>query len=128
MEGVTKVVAIVAGALIVIVAAVLVAVGYVFNPNDYKDQISAAVAKSTGRMLTLDGDLALSTFPRVRIQVGSASLSNAPGFGATPMAKIGGAEPKVSLWPLLFGKVEIGEARLSALELNLARDARGRNN
>ncbi len=106
----------------------LVAVGYFFNPNDYKGQISAAVAKATGRTLTLDGDLALSTFPTIRIQVGSATLSNAQGFGPAPMAKIGGAELRVSLLPLLFGKVELGKARLSGLELNLARDARGRNN
>ena len=128
MKGILKVVAIVAGALLVIVVAVLFAVGYLFNPNDYKGQISAAVAKATGRTLTLDGNLALSTFPTVRIQIGSATLSNAPGFGSAPMAKIGGAELKVSLWPLLFGKVEIGQARLSGLELNLSRDARGRNN
>ena len=128
MKGILKVVAIVAGALIVIVIGVLVAVGYLFDPNDYKGQISAAVAKATGRTLALDGNLALSTFPTIRIQVGSATLSNAQGFGPAPMAKIGGAELRVSLWPLLFGKVEIGEARLSGLELNLARDARGRDN
>src|SRR4249919_1602069 len=128
MNKILKVVAIVAGALLVIVVAVLFAVGYLFNPNDYKGQISAAVAKATGRTLTLDGNLALSTFPTIRIQVGSATLSNAPGFGSTPMAKIGGAELRVSLWPLLFGNVEIGEARLSGVEINLARDARGRNN
>lgn len=128
MKGILKVVAIVAGALIVIVVGVLVAVGYLFDPNDYKGQISAAVAKATGRTLALDGNLALSTFPTIRIQVGSATLSNAQGFGPAPMAKIGGAELRVSLWPLLFGKVEIGKARLSGLELNLARDARGRNN
>ncbi|HUO68365.1 MAG TPA: AsmA family protein, partial [Gammaproteobacteria bacterium] len=128
MKGIFKVVAIVVGALLVVVIAVLVAVGYLFNPNDYKGQISAAVAKSTGRTLTLDGNLALSTFPTIRIEVGSATLSNAQGFGAAPMAKIGGAQLRVSLWPLLFGKVEIGQARLSGLELNLARDARGRNN
>jgi AsmA protein len=128
MKGILKVVAIVAGALVLILVAVLVAVGFLFNPNDYKGQITAAVAKSTGRTLTLDGNLALSTFPTVRIEVGSASLSNAAGFGPAPMAKIGGAELRVSLWPLLFGKVEIGTARLSGLELNLARDARGRNN
>jgi AsmA protein len=128
MNKILKVVAIVVGVLVVIVVAVLVAVGYLINPNDYKGQITAAVAKATGRTLTLDGDLALSTFPSVRIQVGSATLSNAQGFGPAPMAKIGGAELRVSLWPLLLGKVEIGEARLSGLELNLARDARGRNN
>src|SRR5215813_6324458 len=128
MNKILKVVAIVVGALLVVVVAVLVAVGFLFNPNDYKPQISAAVAKATGRTLTLDGDLALSVFPTVRIQVGSATLSNAQGFGPAPMAKIGGAELRVSLWPLLFGNVEIGKAQLSGLELNLARDARGRNN
>ena len=128
MNKILKVVAIVVGALVVIVVAVLVAVGYLFNPNDYKGQISATVAKATGRTLTLDGNLALSTFPTIRIQVGSATLSNAQGFGPAPMAKIGGAELRVSLWPLLFGKFDIGQARLSGLELNLARDARGRNN
>jgi AsmA protein len=128
MNKILKVVAIVVGVVVVIVVGVLVAVGYLFNPNDYKGQISAAVAKATGRTLTLDGNLALSTFPTIRIQVGSATLSNAQGFGPAPMAKIGGAELRVSLWPLLFGEVEIGQARLSGLELNLARDARGRNN
>ena len=128
MNKILKVVAIVVGALVVIVVGALVAVGFLFNPNDYKPQISAAVAKATGRTLTLDGDLALSVFPTVRIQVGSATLSNAQGFGPAPMAKIGGAELRVSLWPLLFGNVEIGKAQLSGLELNLARDARGRNN
>ena len=128
MKKILKVVAIVVGALLVVVVAVVVAVGFLFNPNDYKGQIAAAVTKATGRTLTLDGNLALSMFPTIRIQVGSATLSNAQGFGPAPMAKIGGAELQVSLWPLLFGKVEIGNARLSGLELNLARDARGRNN
>jgi AsmA protein len=128
MKGILKVVAIVAGALLLIVVAVLVAVGFLFNPNDYKGQIAAAVAKSTGRTLTLDGDLSLSVFPTVRIGVGSATLSNAQGFGSAPMAKIGGAELSVSLLPLLIGRIEIAKARLAGLELNLARDARGRNN
>src|SRR5262245_14258664 len=128
MNKILKVVAIVVGAVVVIVIAALVAVGFLFNPNDYKPQISAAVQKATGRTLTLDGDLALTVFPTVRIQVGSATISNAQGFGPAPMAKIGGAELRVSLWPLLFGNVQIGKAQLSGLELNLARDARGRNN
>jgi AsmA protein len=128
MKRIFKVVAIVAGALVLILVAVLVAVGFLFNPNDYKGEIAAAVARSTGRELELDGDLALSVFPTVRIEVGACTLSNAQGFGPAPMAKIGSAELRVALWPLIFGRVEIARARLAGLELNLARDARGRNN
>ena len=33
------------------------------NPNDYKDRIVRAVRTSTGRELTLPGDIKLSVFP-----------------------------------------------------------------
>ena len=128
MKGIAKVLAIVAGALLLILVAVLVAVAFLFNPNDYKGAIAGAVARSTGRELKLDGDLSLSVFPTIRIGVGPAAISNAQGFGPVPMARIGGAELNVALWPLLTGRVEIAKARLAGLELNLARDARGRNN
>jgi len=128
MSRIVKVIGIVVGALIVLIAAVLVAVATLLDPNDYKDDITAAVARATGRQLTLDGKLDLSVFPTIRIAVGAATLSNAPGFGSAPMAKIGGAELSLALLPLLSGKVEVGRARLSGLDLNLERDARGRNN
>lgn len=128
MSRIVKILGIVAGALILLFVAVLVAVGMLFDPNDYKDEIAAAVARSTGRQLTLDGDLDLAVFPTIRISVGSASLSNAQGFGPEPMAKIGSAQLRLALLPLLSGKVQIGQARLTGLELNLVRDARGRNN
>jgi len=128
MSRIVKIVGIVVGALLVLFVAVLVAVGMLFDPNDYKDDITAAVQRSTGRQLTLDGDLSLAVFPTIRIALGAASLSNAQGFGAEPMAKIGSAELRLALLPLLSGKIQIGQARLTGLELDLARDARGRNN
>jgi AsmA protein len=128
MSRTLKLIGIVAGAVIVLFVAVLAAVALLFDPNDYKDEIVAAVNRQTGRQLTLDGDLSLSVFPTLRIAVGSAALSNAQGFGPEPMAKIGSAELRVALLPLLSGSIGIAEARLNGLELNLARDARGRNN
>lgn len=123
-----KLIGIVAGAVIVLFVAALVAIGLLFDPNDYKDDITAAVNRATGRELTLAGDLDLALFPTIRIAVGEASLSNAQGFGPEPMARIGGAELKVALLPLLSKRIEIDSATLRGLELNLARDARGRNN
>jgi AsmA protein len=128
MRRTLKLIGIIAGAVILLFVAALVAVGLLFNPNDYKDQIVAAAERATGRKLTLDGDLELAVFPSIRIAVGSASISNAQGFGTTPMAKIGSAELSVALLPLLGRRIQVSEARLHGLELNLARDARGRNN
>jgi AsmA protein len=44
------------------------------------------------------------------------------------LAIIGGAVLWVGLWPLLSRGFPVSQARLTVLELNLARDARGRNN
>ena len=128
MGRIAKLIGIVVGVVVLLFIAVLVAVGFLFDPNDYKDDITAAVARTTGRELTLDGDLTLALFPSIRIAVGSAALSNAPGFGEQPFARIGSAELTLQILPLLSGNVAVDEARLSGLELNLARDARGRNN
>ncbi len=128
MGRIFKLVGIVVVAIVVLFVAALVAVGMLFDPNDYKDDITAAVTRATGRQLTLDGNLELAVFPSVRIAVGAATLANASGFGGEPMAKIKSAELKVALLPLLSKRIQIGEARLEGLELNLARDARGRNN
>jgi AsmA protein len=128
MNRTLKILGIVVGVVVLLFAALLVAVVVLVDPNDYKDDITAAVQKATGRQLTLDGKLQLAVFPTIRIAVGAATLSNAPGFGTEPMAKIGSAELQLALLPLLSRRIEISDARLKDLELNLARDARGRNN
>src|SRR5690606_6817627 len=69
-----------------------------------------------------------SVFPKLSISLGPARLSNAEGFGEQPFAQIERAALDVELLPLLGRRVEIGEARLDGLVLNLARDAQGRNN
>lgn len=123
-----KVIGIVIGALVVLAVAVVVGITMLVDPNDYKDQIAAAVGNATGRELTLEGDLELDVFPTLRISVGRAALSNAEGFGEQPFAQIGGAGLSLELLPLLSRRIEISEATLEGLVLNLARDAQGRNN
>lgn len=129
MAKLLKTFGIVIGALVGLFIAALVLVAMLFDPNDYKAEIAAAVEDSTGRTLTLDGDLELQVFPRLRIAVGEAQLSNAAGFGAEPFARIQGARLQVGLFPLLLSRrLEIDEARLSGLTLNLARNAQGQGN
>src|SRR5262245_11438222 len=128
MNRTIKIIGIVVGVIVLLFAALLVAVATLVDPNDYKNDITAAVQKATGRQLTLDGKLQLAVFPTIRIAIGGATLSNAQGFGNEPMAKIGGAELQLALLPLLSRRIEVSNASLKDLELNLARDARGRNN
>src|SRR5262245_39622833 len=128
MSRLLKFLGIAIGVVVLLFAVAAVGVSVLFDPNDYKADITAAVQNATGRQLTLDGDLELAVFPTIRIAVGAASISNAPGFGDEPMARIGGASLSLRLLPLLSKRVEISEARLEGLTLNLARDRAGRNN
>jgi AsmA protein len=128
MNRILKILGLIVGAVVVLLVVAAVAVTMLFDPNDYKDEITAAVQNATGRQLTLDGDLELAVFPSIRIAMGSAALSNAAGFGDEPMARIGSATLSVALLPLLSQRIEVSEARLAGLELNLARNRAGANN
>lgn len=128
MGRLVKLIGIVVGTLLALAIAALAIVGLVLDPNDYKDDIAAAVARATGRQLTLSGDLELALFPSIRIAVGEAELANAPGFGEEPFARVESAELRLAIMPLLTGKIAVDEARLTGLTLNLARDANGLNN
>ncbi|MEE8094500.1 MAG: AsmA family protein [Gammaproteobacteria bacterium] len=128
MGKILKLLGIVAGAGLALIVLVMIGLVLFFDPNDYKTEISAAVEQATGRQLTLEGDLELDVFPRLRITIGAAELANAAGFADEPFASIEGAGLAVGLLPLLSRRIEIDEARLEGLVLNLARDGQGRSN
>ena len=91
----------VATAVAVAIFAAIVFV-LVFEPNDYKDKISDGVRKATGRELVIEGDLHLSLFPWLAIEMGRTELGNAPGFDDTPFASFDSARLSVRVMPLLL--------------------------
>jgi AsmA protein len=115
-------------ALVGVVAAVLAAVVVFVNPNDYKDQIAALVTEQTGRALAIEGDIDLSVFPWLGLEIGQMSLANAPGFPDRPMAAVEQARVRVKWLPMLEKRVEVEKVILDGLTLHLARDQNGHNN
>lgn len=100
-----------------------------FDPNDFRDEISAQVKEVTGRELVIEGDLSLSFFPWIAVKVGSTRLGNAEGFGDDPFLSFEEARLSVRLMPLLFQqRVAIGTASLDSFSLNLEVAANGTNN
>ena len=88
-------------ALLVIAA---IAVALLFDPNDFRDNIAAEVQQKTGRELVIEGDLDLSLFPWLAINVGRTTLGNAPGFTDEPFASFDKAELSVKLIPMLLSR------------------------
>ena len=113
--------------LVVLIAAVLVATLY-FDPNDFKDELSKTVQKHTGRTLTISGDIELSLFPWLGVDVGRLDLGNAPGFAEPVFASTDRVQIRVKLLPLLKKQLQMDTVTLHGLNLKLARDEQGRGN
>src|SRR3569832_1240976 len=57
-----------------------------FDANKYKSEIAAAVNMSTGRVLTIVGDIHLSIFPWLGAELGAMRLRKDTGIGDEPFA------------------------------------------
>ena len=123
-----KVALIVLGAVIAALIVLTITLPLIIDPNDYKDDIVVAVKGQTGRDLAIPGDIKLSLFPWIGVELGELALSNAPGFGEQPFARLDGAGIKVALLPLLVKRVVIDTVYLNGLELNLIRNRAGKGN
>ena len=126
---VLRVIGIAIGCLIVLIIAALIALRLLVNPNDYKGRIEAAVKSSTGRELSLPGNIRLSVFPWVAVELGPASLGNPPGFPSNePFASVQRASLRVALRPLLSRQLQVGHIEIDGLDLHLLETAQGRPN
>ena len=114
--------------IVIVVIAGLIALPFIVDPNDYKPQISEQVEKATGRTLNLEGDIGLSVFPWIALELGPLSLSNAKNFEAEHFAKIDGAQIRIKLMPLLKKELEMDTIVLDGLILNLEKNKAGNTN
>jgi AsmA protein len=110
-------------------AVVAVAFLFLFDPNDFKDEVEQAVESSTGRELNISGDVSVQIFPWLAVEIGEARLGNAPGFGDEPFAAFESVTLSIQLLPLIFQRqVVVGTAEVDGLRLNLAVKADGTDN
>ena len=114
--------------LVGLVVVAIVVLPLIIDPNDYKDEIATAVREQTGRTLEIEGDISLSVFPWLGLDIGPTRLSNASGFEEPYMARMDTVQVRVKLIPLLSKQLEVDTVKLSGLQLHLAKDKGGRTN
>ncbi len=115
-------------ALVVIFIALVVLLVVTIDPNDYKQLIVEQVDKTTGRQLSLKGDIELSFFPWLGLRLGEAALSNAAGFGDTPFARVQEVQVRVAVLPLLKREVRADTLRFNGLSVDLRKNRQGVSN
>lgn len=114
--------------LLLVIGVGIAALVYLVDWNDFKETIQNQTKKQTGRDLVIAGDLTPSVFPWAGISINDITLANAEGFGKEPFARIGSADVKVELLPLLRRVVNVRTVRLDGLSLDLQRAADGTTN
>ena len=128
MRRVFKVMAIGFGAVAVLLIVAAVALPLLFDPNDFRDELVQRVKGATGRDLQVEGDVGMSVFPWLGVEVGPMQLGNAPGFEGDTFASTQRVSIRIKLMPLLSYRLEADTVTVEGLELNLARDAKGVTN
>ena len=114
--------------IVVLSGVALVVVWLTVDPNNFKPRIASAVKQSTGRELTLSGDIKLAVFPWVALELGPASLGNPPGFGDEPFLSFSHASVRVRLLPLLHKRLEVAKLEVDGLDVRLRKNAHGDGN
>src|SRR6185312_16287693 len=124
-----RIIGIIIGCIVAVLIAAAIALWLIVNPNDYKGRIVAAVKSSTGRELSLPGDIHLAIFPSIALKLGPASLGNPPGFDSSqPFASLQHVSLRVRVLPLLHHQLEVGRVEIDGLDLRLLKNAQGQGN
>ena len=113
--------------LLLLVGAALVAPGFV-DWNHYKADIAAEAEKVTGRRLAIDGDLSFAVLPAPVLQARDVRLANIEGGSEPEMLTLESLDIRVSLLPLLGGRLQVNSVSLVSPRILLEVLADGRTN
>jgi AsmA protein len=115
--------------LALVAGLMAIAVGIVaatFNPNDYKPQLIRLVAEKQQRTLSIPGEIKLSIFPKLGVQLGEASLSEHQS--KAEFASVKQARVSLALLPLLRRQLVVDQVKIDGLQATLRRNADGSTN
>lgn len=109
--------------LFAIAAAIFIAT---FNPNSYKAKLESYVLDNYSRELLINGDVGLSVFPNLALQISDVSLSEPNS--KDKFAAIKDARLSVAMMPLLSKQVEIDHVSISGLDATIIKNKEGNFN
>ena len=128
MKPILRAAVVIGGLLVLLALGVAAYLRFAFDPNDYRDTLARLVQERTGRQLVIDGQIELSVFPSLAIELGETRLGNAAGFSERPFASVKAVQAGVKLLPLLGRKIELDRVVLDGLTLSLEKRADGTTN
>ncbi len=112
--------------LVALLATAAIALLLLVDPNQFKGEIARVVKESKQRTLTIQGDLKLTLFPHLGIDLGKTSLS--AHNSDEPFASVESAKVSVALLPLLKKQLLIDHVQISGVNATIKRNQDGKTN
>ncbi len=113
---------------VVAVIATGIAIVSSIDVNEYRGDIAEQAKAATGRDLNIDGQMDLSISLSPAITVDGVRFANAQWGSGPDLAKLGHASVEVSLFPLLFGDIQVNKLILRDVDVLLETDDAGKGN
>ena len=113
--------------LIVVLILAAVAVPYFLNVDRYRETIADAIAKQTGRKVTV-GAIHARLFPGAGVTVAELHIGNPSGFPSGDLVGADEIRVNVALAPLLHGIIHVNSVDLVRPKLTILIDNSGKNN
>ena len=114
-------------ALAVVMVLIVLAVPYFLNVDRYRDTIATAIAKQTGRKVSL-GPIHARLFPSAGVSVADLHIGNPADFPAGDLVSADEIRVNVALAPLIHGIVHVNSVDLLHPKLVVLSDSTGKNN
>jgi uncharacterized protein involved in outer membrane biogenesis len=113
--------------LVVFLLLLAFAIPYFVNVDRYRDTIADAIAKQTGRKVTLGG-IRLHLLPGAALTVDDLHVGNPDGFPQGDLLSADEIRVNVALGPLMSRTIHINSVDLVHPKVSLVTDSTGKNN
>jgi uncharacterized protein involved in outer membrane biogenesis len=99
-----------------------------FSPERVAALVADQVRTRTGRDFAIRGPLSYQLLPRIAVVAEGLALGNAPWGSRKDMLRVERAAFELELWPLLWGRAQVGSVELEGVDLLLETDRQGVGN
>src|ERR1700754_4808249 len=92
--------------LVLLIAAILVVPGQI-DWTPYRGRIAEEIGALAGRPVAIDGAVSFEMLPTPRLTAGDVRIASVPGAEVPDFLTATGVDLRVSLFPLLLGRIEV---------------------
>lgn len=128
MRKLFKFLAYIIGIVLLLLIAISLAVLFLFNSDNLKQQITERVSAATGYTAQIQGNINWAFLPLPSISIQNMVLANPAGFPAGSFVSIGDTTVSIKLEPLLQKKIVTNNIQLNNVNISLLTNKEGQHN